>query len=173
MDFGIDPDAVGVIGSVVHDDGVGSLMIVGGIAFVGFFARLVFLSFADRAKAMNPFAGMSGGGLILVAFGIFVAGLFITNKQHKALIMVKRTLVDPVIVTVLQKDSCSVDDQKSYCVVVFEGGREMVVNWYDHRVDMYSVVNLQANPPWHSLRPLGRATVAQNQNATAGVTSGV
>lgn len=151
MDFGFDPSAV----AAGSQEMTGNFILIGVIAFVGFFGRMLFVAFApDLAKAA-PFKNFSGPGFILLAVGLFAGGLYISGKMVKAQVMVKRHLVDPVIVTWLGRDSCD-PETGGYCVVVFEDDGEKIVNWYDKRVYMYEIVNPPEGAVWHSQRPRAR-----------------
>ncbi|GAA6199165.1 hypothetical protein [Aquicoccus sp. SU-CL01552] len=171
MDFGLDVERAASVASRAHGDMVGVLVIVGTVAALGFAGRLVFVAYGDRIKEINPFRGFSGWGMIGVSVAVLAGGLLLTGKQRVALIRLKAHLIDPFVVSVLHKDSCDVASGK-YCVVVFEEGREIVVNWYDRRVSMFEIANdLDFNPILVSRRPVGRpatggafgAVVAQGQ----------
>ncbi|MEX0303119.1 MAG: hypothetical protein AB3N24_11905 [Leisingera sp.] len=155
MDLGFDPAAVAVGAQGVSN----KLMLIGFIAFVGFFGRMVFVAFAPGISKANPFRGVSGPGLILLAAALFAGALYISGKQTKAMVLFNRHLVDPVIVTLLGRDSCDPADG-SYCVVVFEEGSEKIVNWYDKRVYMWEIVNPPEGAVWHTLRPRARPIAA-------------
>ncbi len=151
MDLGIDPAAI-----AAGSQGMSSnLILIGTIAFVGFFGRLVFVAFAPSIAKANPLANFSGFGLIAVAVALIFGGLFVTGKTVKATVLVQRHLIDPVIVSVLGRDSCDLNSD-DYCVVVFEDGREMSVNWHDKRVHMYEILTPATLPLWTSLRPRSR-----------------
>ncbi|MFW8595012.1 hypothetical protein [Cribrihabitans neustonicus] len=151
MDLGIDPAAV-----AAQSQGFSSsLALIATIAFVGFFGRLVFVAFAPNLAARNPLRHLSGAGFLLLAAAIFGGGLYATGKWTKAVVLFNRSLVDPVIVSWLGRDSCDPASGR-YCVVVFEAERELVVNWYDKRVYMWEIVNPPEGAPWHSQRPLSR-----------------
>ncbi|KIC17818.1 hypothetical protein [Leisingera sp. ANG-Vp] len=155
MDLGIDPSAV-----AVGSQGLTSkLMLIGFIAFAGFFGRMVFVAFAPGIAKANPFRNFSGPGFILLAAGLFAGALYISGKQTKAMVLFNRHLVDPITVTWLGKDSCDPADG-SYCVVVFEEGGEKIVNWYDKRVYMWEIINPPEGAVWHTLRPRARPGAA-------------
>ncbi|WP_264212735.1 hypothetical protein [Leisingera thetidis] len=151
MDIGIDPAAV----AAGSQEMTGNIALIGTIAFVGFFGRMVFVAFAPGLAKANPFRNFSGTGFILLAAALFAGGLYASGKMTKATVLFKRNLVDPVVVTWLGRDSCD-PASGSYCVVVFEDGQEKVVNWYDKRVYMYEIVNPPEGAVWHTLRPQPR-----------------
>lgn len=155
MDFGFDPSAV----AAGSQEMTSNFVLIGVIAFVGFFGRLLFVAFAPGIAKASPLKNMSAPGFILLAVALFGGGLFLSGKLVKAQVLVSRHLVDPVIVTVLGRDSCDPADG-SYCVVVFENGAERLVNWHDQRVFMYEIVNLPQGAIWHTLRPQPRPAAA-------------
>lgn len=158
MDFGFDVERAASVASRAHGDMVDVLVIVGAVAALGFFGRLFFVAYGERIKGLNPLQGFSGWGLIGVSVAVIAGGLLMTGKQRAAMIRLKAHLVDPFVVSVLKKDSCDVESG-TYCVVVFEEDREIVVNWYDRRVSMFEIANdLDFNPILVSLRPAGRPT---------------
>ncbi len=146
MNFGFDiEDAVSVSSQVSSDMMVGSAVVVL-VAGLGFFGRLIFVAFGDRLGGLNPLRGVSGWGLIGVSAVLLAGGLVMAGKQRPVIIGFKARVVDPFVVSVLKRDSCDVSGEK-YCVVVFEEGREIFVNWYDRRVSMFQIVNeLDYNP---------------------------
>ena len=170
MDFGFDVERAASAASQAHGDMANVLVVVGTLAVLGFFGRLIFVAYGDRIKDFNPLHGFSGWGMIGVSVAFLAGGMLLTGKQRVALIRLKAHLIDPFVVSVLHKDSCDVASGK-YCVVVFEEGREIVVNWYDRRVSMFEIANdLDFNPILVSRRPVGRpamgatgAAVAQGQ----------
>ncbi|WP_293572689.1 hypothetical protein [Phaeobacter sp.] len=151
MDLGFDPAAM----AASAEGASSNLMLIGAIAFFGFFGRLLFVAFGPGLAKANPLANFSGLGLIAVAVALIFGGLFVTGNTVKAQILVQRHLVDPVVVSVLGKDSCDIGSS-AYCVLVFENGREMSVNWHDKRVHLYDVLTPTVLPLWQSLRPRGR-----------------
>lgn len=151
MDLGIDPSAV----AAGSEELTSTLVLIGAIAFAGFFGRMVFVAFGPSIAKSNPFRNFSGSGFILLAAALFAGGLYASGKMTKASVLFKRHLVEPVIVTWLGRDSCD-PAQGSYCVVVFEDGEEKIVNWYNKRVYMYEIVNPPAGAVWHTLRPRHR-----------------
>lgn len=155
MDLGIDPAAI-----AAGSQGLSSkLTMFAVIAFAGFFGRMVFVAFAPGIAGFNPFRNFSGTGFILLAAALLTGALYLSGKQTKAAVLFKRHLVDPVTVTWLGRDSCD-PAEGSYCVVVFEEGREKIVNWYDKRVYMWEIVNPPEGAVWHTLRPRARPGAA-------------
>lgn len=75
-----------------------------------------------------------------------------TGKAQTALLQLQRNISDPFFVSVLKHDSCDVTTG-AFCVVVFEREREIVVNWFDKRVDMFAIVNPQAEVHWLTIKP--------------------
>ncbi|MFS4582309.1 hypothetical protein [Phaeobacter sp. C3_T13_0] len=124
-----------------------NIAMFGTIAFVGFFGRLVFVAFGPGLANANPLKNFSGFGRVLLAVALNVSG-----KMAKAQTLFKRHLVDPIIVTVLGRDSRDLASDDC-CVMLFEQGREMSVNWYDKRVYIYEILNPLTLPLWSFLRP--------------------
>ncbi|UWQ36385.1 MULTISPECIES: hypothetical protein [Leisingera] len=155
MDLGFNPSEIAVGAQGVS----GKLLLFALLAFIGFFGRLVFSAFGPQLAEFNPFRNFSGLGFVLLAVALFAGALYISGKQTKAMVLFKSHLVDPVIVTVLGRDSCD-PAQGSYCVVVFEDGREKIVNWHDKRVYMWEIINPPEGAVWHTLRPRPRPGAA-------------
>ncbi|KIC09911.1 hypothetical protein RA19_14240 [Leisingera sp. ANG-M1] len=151
MELGIDPAAIAAGSKELSS----TFTLIAVIAFVGFFGRLVFVAFAPGIAKANPFRNFSAAGFILLAAVLFGGGLYVSGKAVKAEVLLKRHLVDPVLVSWLGRDSCDPGDG-SYCVVVFEKGQEKIVNWYDKRVYMWEIVNPAEGAVWHTLRPRPR-----------------
>ncbi|UTS79514.1 hypothetical protein [Phaeobacter piscinae] len=151
MDLGIDPSALAAGSHAATDN----IIMFGTIAFIGFFGRLLYVAFGPGLASANPLSNFSGYGHILVAVALFAGALHLSGKTVKAQVLFNRHLVDPILVTVLGRDSCD-QNGDDYCVIVFEQDREMSVNWYDKRVHMYELLNAAELPLWSSLRPQGR-----------------
>lgn len=152
MELGIDVGATADGVSKVTSGLAGQFSIILMILVIGVVGRQVFVAFGPSLKMSNPLAGLSGIGMILVAFAIMVGGLMVMGKGRWALIQVQRQIVDPFVVDVLERDSCEVASG-DYCVVVFEDGREIIVNWFDKRVDMFAIANPQTEVHWLTTRP--------------------
>ena len=125
------------------------------ILVAGFFGRLVFVAFGPSIAAANPFRNFSGFGLIGLSVAMFVGYLFVTGKQERALHIVQRNTIDPFLVWVLERDSCDLSGSK-YCVIIFEDGREISVNWFAKEVYMWELVNPDHGAVWNTLRPISR-----------------
>ncbi|QAX30495.1 hypothetical protein [Leisingera sp. NJS204] len=151
MELGIDPAAL----AAGSQEATSTLAMLGLIAFTGIFGRMMFVAFAPGLAKVNPFRNFSGLGFVLLAAGLFAGALYVSGKQTKAIVLFNRHLVDPVIVTLLGRDSCD-PARGSFCVVVFEDGQEKIVNWYDKRVYMYEIVNPPEGAIWHTQRPRAR-----------------
>lgn len=132
-----------------------ALLIIVGLAVLGFIGRLVMVGYGDRIAGMNPLKGASGGVFILAAAALIGGGVFYMNGPVKLSIMLRQNVTDPILVSVLGRDSCD-PASGAYCVVVFEVDREIVVNWHDSRVHMMALMTPPMNPPWASLRPKAR-----------------
>ncbi|OED47143.1 hypothetical protein AB838_17880 [Rhodobacteraceae bacterium (ex Bugula neritina AB1)] len=155
MDLGIDPSAV----AAGSQELTNTFVMFGTIAFVGIVGRMVFVAFGPGIAKAAPFKNFSAGGFILLAAALFAGGLYASGKTTKATVLFKQHLVEPVIVTWLGNDSCE-PASGSYCVVVFEGRQEKIVNWYNKRVSMYEIVNPPQGAVWHTLRPRHRPDLA-------------
>ncbi|MBO9449559.1 hypothetical protein J7426_04780 [Tropicibacter sp. R16_0] len=158
MDFGFDVSGAVAGVSEARSGLSGKFTIILMIAVLGLVGRQVFVAFGPSLKVANPFARFSGFGLIGVAIAIFVGGLVVTSKGRTAMIQIQRNISDQFIVSVLERDSCDVTSG-AYCVVVFEGEREIVVNWFDKRVDMFAIANPRTEVHWLTVRPQVRPDV--------------
>ncbi|NRB19636.1 MAG: hypothetical protein HRU33_19250 [Rhodobacteraceae bacterium] len=138
----------------------GTAMIIGFIALGGYVGRLLYVSFGSSIAAVNLFRNFSGLGLISISVGLFIAGLYLTGKQDRAVHMVQRTVIDPFTVWVLKRDACDLSSGK-YCVIVFEDDREISVNWFDQEVYMWELLNPPSGAVWDTLRPRSRADLHQ------------
>lgn len=134
---------------------IGPGIIIGLIALAGFIGRLVFVSFGSSIKKANPLRNFSGLGLIATSIVVFVGGLVVTGKLDKAVHLIQRNTIDPFNIYVLQRDSCDISSGK-YCVIVFEGDREISVNWFDSNVYMWELLNPQTGAVYKTLRPRSR-----------------
>lgn len=158
MDFGFDVSGAVAGVSEARSGLSGKFTVIMIIAVLGVVGRQVFVAFGPNLKFSNPFARFSGFGLMGVAMAAFVGGLIVTGKGRTALIQLQRNISDPFIVSVLKRDSCDVATG-AYCVVVFEGNREIVVNWFDKRVDMFAIANPLTEVHWLTVRPQMRPEV--------------
>ncbi|MBE1285019.1 MAG: hypothetical protein GJ676_17030 [Rhodobacteraceae bacterium] len=163
MDFGFDVSTAAEGVSDVQHGLSGPLTTILIVLAIGVFGRMVFVAFGDRLRIANPLAALSGAGWIIVALSTFLGGLFVTGQARPAWIQVQRHVIDPFVVSILERDSCD-PGTGAYCVVVFDPGREMVVNWYDKRVDMYRIVNPQTGPVRRSPRPQIRAVPTERSD---------
>jgi len=168
MDFGFDVGGTAAGVSEMRDGLSGQFTVIMLILVIGIVGRQVFVAFGPSVKLSNPLAGLSGHGMLVAAVVIMVSGLMVTGKGRWALIQVQRQAVDPFVVSVLGRDSCDVASG-AYCVVVFEGSREIIVNWHDTRVDMYAIANPRSEVRWLDLRPKVRP---EQQQIVAGITDG-
>jgi len=151
LDFDFDVSSV----TSVSEGVMGQSILIGSLVVIVFVSRMLFVIFAPSIMALNPLRGFSGVGLIGVAVAIFIGGLFLTGKQDHAVRVVQRNIMDPFTVSVLKRDSCDIASG-AYCVVVFEGAREISVNWFDHRVYMWDIINPPSGAIWDARRPVSR-----------------
>ncbi len=77
--------------------------------------------------------------------------------------LVQRNLVDPSIISVLEKDSCDVSSG-AYCVIIFDEGREIAVNWFDRGVVLFEIAHPRQGAVPSSLRPHMPAGERSGQN---------
>lgn len=162
MEIGIDiPSLTSGIG-----DMTGPGIIVGLIALAGFIGRLVFVSFGSSIKNANPLRNFSGFGRIAAGGVVFVGALAMTGKLDKAAHKIQGSTIDPFYIYVLKRDSCDLSSGK-YCVILFEGDREISVNWFDNKVYMWELLNPQAGAVYNSLRP--RSREGHENNAGKGI----
>lgn len=156
MDFGFDVSGAVSEVSQINEGMSGKLKMIMIILVLGIVGRQVFVAFGSNLKLSNPLARLSGVGVLLVGVLVMVGGLLAAGKGRPALIQVQRNIVDPFVVGVLERDSCDIASG-AYCVVVFEGDREIIVNWHDKRVDMYAIANPRTEILWKTQRPAARA----------------
>ena len=155
MDFGFDVSGAVSGVSQMNEGMSGKLTMIMTILVLGIVGRQVFVAFGSNLKMSNPLARLSGVGVLLVGVAVLVGGLFAAGKGRSALIQLQRNIVDPFVISVLERDSCDIASG-AYCVVVFEEDREIIVNWHDKRVDMYAIANPRTEVLWKTQRPMAR-----------------
>lgn len=155
MDFGFDPSqAAGVAGKITS--AVGPMFWIMIILALGGIGRMVFVAWGDKFQVSKMFENFSGYGLIAVALGLMVAGVFVADREVRAWVIIQQKIVDPLLVTVLGRDSCNPENDR-FCVVVWtESGREVIVKWHDKRVDALKVYGDYEFSLTESARPLAR-----------------
>ncbi|WP_406644386.1 hypothetical protein QEZ52_10980 [Aliisedimentitalea scapharcae] len=158
MDFGFDVSAAAAGVSQASDGVSGKFTVIMIIAAVGMLGRSLFVAFGSSLRISNPLKALSGIAMILAAFVIMFGGMVLVGKGQSMLLMVQRNVVDPFVVSVLDRDSCDLHSG-AYCVIVFEQDRERVVNWHDHRVDMFALVNPPNGSVFHTERPRSRPQI--------------
>ena len=165
MDFGFDVSAAASGMSQASDGVSGKFTVIMIIAAMGMLGRSLFVAFGSSVKFSNPFRAFSGIAMVLAAFVILFGGMVLVGKGQKLMLMVQRNIVDPFVVSVLDRDSCDLNSG-AYCVIVFEQDRERVVNWHDRRVDMFALVNPPSGSVFHTGRPHSRPKIiAQGDDA--------
>ena len=155
MDLGFDVTGAVAGVSELNTGMSGKLTLIMSILVLGIVGRQLFVAFGPNLRFSSPFAGVSGTGILAVGALVLVGGLFMAGKGSTALIQVQRNIVDPFVIEVLERDSCDVTSG-AYCVVVFENGREIIVNWHDRRVDMFAIANPRTEIYWKTQRPVAR-----------------
>ena len=132
------------------------LMVIAAVAGIG---KLVLVAWGDKFSGAGLFGNLTGSGFIGVAVVFLVAGIFLTDREVRVWVKFKQTFVDPVIVDVLGKDSCDPADDR-FCVVTWdEDGREIVVNWYDRRINAFDTYGGYELTLYESIRPQQRPTL--------------
>lgn len=155
MEFGIDPQAFVGDGDAVY----GKVGLFFGLGVLGLVGRMIFVAWGSEIASKNPLKNFSGPAFIALAVAIFgFVMLRDVPSVKQAEIFVRTHTVDYVLVDLMQRDSCVIEGD-AYCVVVFEDGREMVVNWYDRRVYMWEILNPDTGAPWEAPRPPSRPVV--------------
>lgn len=156
MDIGFDVNAAAAEVSGVTTDMYARLAIILVIAVVGFFGRLIFVAFGSNVKAENPLKGLSGAAMIGLGLVLAFGALIVVGKGDKAVRLVQRNMIDPYIVSVLEKDSCD-PMSGAYCVIIFQDDREIAVNWFDKGVNLFEIAHPRQGPVPSSTRPRPRA----------------
>lgn len=122
------------------------LVVIGGIG------RMIFVAFGDRLVAFNPFRHLSGPKMLVVGGAIVLAPVFFETQVNHVLTKTKSLTLEPILTEVLGRDSCVIDED-SYCVVIFEGETELVVNWYHRGIYMWGLLNPDSGAVWDAPRP--------------------
>jgi len=162
LDFGFDVSTFVAESQRLTGPGI----IVGLIALAGTIGRMLFVAFGSSIQGVNPFRNFSGSGLIILGIVLFIGALGVTGKLDKAVHKVQRNTIDPFNVWILKRDACDLSSGK-YCVIVFEEGREISVNWFDREVYMWELLNPQSGAVWKTLRPRSRDEHNQGMGAKA------
>lgn len=155
MNFGFDPNqAAGVAGKITS--AVGPMFWIMIILALGGIGRMVFVAWGDKFQISRMFENFSGYGLIAVAIGLMLAGVFVADREVRAWVIIQQKIIDPVLVNVLGRDSCNPENDR-FCVVVWtDSGREVIVKWHDKRVDALQVYGDYEFSLTQSARPLAR-----------------
>lgn len=140
MEYAADVSAVATEVSKTSADMYSRLVLILGLGVVGFLGRMLFMVFGPRVSGFNPFRTMSGAGMLIVAVLMVLGAVVAAGKGGKAVRLVQGGIVDQYKISVLGQDSCDVETG-DYCVIVFEDGREIVVNWFDRRVNMFDIAH--------------------------------
>ncbi|WP_420004278.1 hypothetical protein [Arenibacterium sp. LLYu02] len=148
MDFGVNVAALsGTAQGLSQSVTLGMIfLLVGGVG------RMIFVAFGDRMVRFNPFRNMSGQMMLLVGGAIVLSPLFFETQVNHVWTKAKSLTVEPFLTEVLGRDSCVIDET-SYCVVIFEGEAELVVNWYHRGVYMWALLNPETSAVWDAPRP--------------------
>ena len=119
--------------------------------------KMIMIGWGDRIQEKGQkLLTISAGGMVAIAVVIGLGGMFYSDKEVKAWIKVRQTVVDPILVDVLKRDSCN-PAKNRFCAVVFdEDGREIVVNWHDKRVNAMKTYGDFQFTTYTSLRPVAR-----------------
>ncbi|THH37422.1 hypothetical protein E4Z66_10980 [Aliishimia ponticola] len=138
MEVDISPDDIANIGQQVSL-ATGPFFWILVILAGGMIAGMIYVAWGEKFQVSNLLGGMSGVGLIALAGALLVAGVFVTDREVRAWVLIQRNLIDPFYVTILGKDSCNPESSK-FCVVVWDKtGKELLVNWHDKRVNAHEV----------------------------------
>lgn len=140
------------------------LIMIVAVAGVG---KLIFIGWGDKLSPSGLLGSLPGGALIGFAALILVVGMFISDREVKALVKFQQTFVDPVIVDILGRDSCN-PERNRFCVVTWDDdGREILVNWHDRRITAFDIYGDYDFTLFESIRPQLRPTLLL-QPATEG-----
>lgn len=138
MDFSVEAQQA-VEASSGLTSAVGPFLILMVILALGMLGRMVYIAWGDDFDFSSLFSGGSMGKLVAFLIAAPIAGLYLTDSEVKAWVLVQQKVIDPVLVDVLKRDSCN-PARDEFCVVVWEeDGREIFVNWHDKRVDAMKV----------------------------------
>lgn len=152
MDFGFDVTAAAGEVSQSSGDMYARLTIILVLGVVGFVGRMVFVAFGPSVKVGNPLKGLSGAAMIAVGLCLAFGALILVGKGDKAVRMVQRNIIDPYIVSVMEKDPCD-PASGAYCVIVFEPGREISLNWFDKGINLFDIAHPIQGAVASSIRP--------------------
>lgn len=148
MDLGIDVEALsGTAQGVSQSLTLGMLFLV-----IGGVGRMIFVAFGDKLVGFNPFHNLSGRWMLIVGLGIVLSPLIFQTQINSLLVRTKSLTVEPFLTEVLGRDSCVIAEA-SYCVVIFEGDAELVVNWYHRGIYMWGLLNPDAGAVWDAPHP--------------------
>lgn len=169
MDFAADVSATAASVSETSADMYWRLMIFLILGVVGFVGRLLFMAVGPSVEGRNPLRALSGAAMLGLGMAMIFGTLVVMGKGDKVVRLVRSGIVDPYVVQVLGRDSCDPTDG-SYCVVVFDEGREIAVNWFDRRVNMFDIAHPVQGAVASSPRPApapGRIEVSELVVSTA------
>jgi len=136
-----------------------SMSLLAVFVLVGGIGRLVFVAYGDKLTGVNPFRNLSGPALLLAGAVIILGPMFFSSKLNRIWVNIKSYTAEPFITQLLDRDSCTITDT-SYCVVIFEGEQEIVVNWYNRGVYLWGVLNPEGGAVWDAPRPPRRPETA-------------
>ena len=156
MDMGFDVNAAASEVSAVSGDMYSRLTIIVILAVVGFLGRMIFVAFGSNVKVDNPLKGLSGVSMIIFGLCLAFGALIMVGKGDKAVRLVQRNIIDPYVISVLEQDACN-PATGAYCVIVFEEGREISMNWFDKGINLFEIAHPRQGAVPSSQRPRVRA----------------
>ena len=157
MEVGVDPAEIAAASEALGS-AMGPFLWIMGLLAAGLIGRMIFVAWGDRLRPSAWLQNMSGAGLIALALGLFVVGIFVSGTEVRAWVKIQQSLIDPFLVTVLKRDSCNPTNDR-FCVVVWEqDGREIMVKWHDRRVNAHKVFGGHQFTLYSSARPQPRPT---------------
>ena len=158
MEFEFGPSDV-ILGVTQSSQGAaGKLIIMLVILAAGLMARPIFVAVMSNLRLSNPLRNSSGGALIGVGLVLVLGVVFFAGRQRNLLVDFQRLIVDPIYVSVLHEDTCNTEGGV-YCIIIFDDGYELDVNWHDRNVYMWKILNPDQGTVWTSLRPMARKDV--------------
>ncbi|MEY8842444.1 hypothetical protein AB9K41_25715 [Cribrihabitans sp. XS_ASV171] len=157
MDFGFDVNGTVAGVSQLSQALSGKSLALLLIGAIGLGARPFYVAFLAGRNVSSPVAGLSGWAKVALGLALASGLAAWLGRFDVVAIKAQRYVVDPYTVSLLKRDSCD-PASADYCVIVFDDGREISVNWWDRRVDMLRLAHPVTGAPQWSLRPRLRQT---------------
>ncbi len=155
MDFGFDVSGTVAGVSQLSQALSGKFLALLLIGAIGLGARPFYVAFLAGRNFSSPIAGFSGWAKIALGLALASGLAAWLGRFDVVAIKIQRYVTDPYTVSILKKDSCD-PAGPDFCVIVFDSGREISVNWWDRRVDMLRLAHPVSGAPQWSVRPSPR-----------------